>query len=333
MSLPLRTLKIAVAAFIAILVADFVGLAYSVSAGIIAILSVLDTNKSSWLTAIQRVISTVLALGTAAVLFYFLGFETYVFAIYLLIYVPLAYKLGVEAGVAPCSVLVTHLLIEQSVAWDWIGNELLLMLIGAGIAIVVNLYMPSHEGNILGAMDNADKKMREILVGMSEALRHGNIGVAGGIEDLDSILDNATDLVLAESENKPWKETNYYLKYFEMRKNQTRILRYIQQNILLCTIPVKEGKILAGLLYLTADQLHESNTGEFLLEDIRLLLQQFRESDLPQTREEFENRALLFQLLNDFTRFIQLKKTFYDQHGENFKNKNGLNHGDRIPTQ
>ncbi|WP_373850024.1 aromatic acid exporter family protein, partial [Jeotgalibaca porci] len=91
MSLPLRTFKIAAAAFIAILIADSVGLSYAISAGIIAILSILDTNKSSFLTGIQRVISTVLALFIAAVLFYFLGFEVYVFALYLLIYVPLAY--------------------------------------------------------------------------------------------------------------------------------------------------------------------------------------------------------------------------------------------------
>lgn len=319
MSLPLRTFKIGLAAFIAILVADFVGLSYSVSAGIIAILSVLDTNKSSWLTAFQRVISTILALGTAAVLFYFLGFETHVFAIYLLIYVPLAYKLGVESGVAPCSVLVTHLLLEESVAWSGISNELLLMLIGAGIAILVNLYMPSNESSILALMNTSDNKMKHILVDMSDALLHNGTNNHKELDKLDVMLDEASDLVLAESENHPWKESHYYLNYFEMRKNQNLVLRYIQQNILLCTIPVKEGKILSGLLYLTADQLHEFNTGEFLLEDIRLLLDEFRESELPQTREEFENRALLFQILNDFTRFIQIKKSFYDEYGLNTK--------------
>ncbi|WP_373850108.1 aromatic acid exporter family protein [Jeotgalibaca porci] len=315
MSLPLRTFKIAVAAFIAILIAESVGLSYAISAGIIAILSILDTNKSSFLTAIQRVISTVLALFIAAVLFYFLGFKVYVFALYLLIYVPLAYRLGVESGVAPCSVLVTHLLAEQSVAWSLISNELMLMLIGAGIAIIVNLYMPSKETIFLGLMKDADEKLKEILVHISEALLHNGESKESELDALDLLLDQASDLVLTETENRPWKETHYYSNYFEMRRNQNRILRYIHHNISLCTIPIKEGKILSGLLYLTADQLHENNTGEFLLEDIRLLLDEFRNSQLPQTREEFENRALLFQILNDFTRFIQLKKTFYNEYG------------------
>ena len=315
MSLPLRSFKIAVAAFIAIIIADFVGLSYAISAGIIAILSVLDTNKSSWRIAVQRLISTVLALAIAAVLFQFLGFEVHVFALYLLIYVPLAYTFGVESGIAPCSVLVTHLLAEQNVSWDLISNELLLMLIGAGIAISVNLYMPSKQSRFLALMDDADTKMKEILVHISEALLHNRVINQTELDKLDTLLDHASDLVLTETENRPWKETYYYSNYFEMRKSQTRILRYIHQNISLCTIPVKEGKILAGLLYLTANQLHQNNTGEFLLEDIRLLLDEFRNSQLPQTREEFENRAMLFQILNDFTRFIQRKKVFYDEYG------------------
>lgn len=315
MSLPLRTLKIGLAAFIAILVANFFGLDYAISAGIIAILSVLDTNKSSWLTALQRLVSTILALGIAAILFQFLGFEVYVFAIYLLVYVPFAYKLGVESGVAPCSVLVTHLLLEKSVAWDWLSNEFLLMVIGAGIAILVNLYMPSKESNFLSLKKEADETIKKILVNMSDRLLQNEISHENELDELDKILDKAADLVLTEAENHPWIESHYYLNYFEMRKNQTRILHYMQQNIALCTIPVKEGKILAALLYLTADQLHEFNTGEILLEDIRLLREEFRQSELPQTRPEFENRALLFQLLNDFTRFIQLKKTFYDEYG------------------
>ena len=100
-----------------------------------------------------------------------------------------------------------------------------------------------------------------------------------------------------------------------MRKKQADILQYMQQNAQICQIPMKENKILAGLLYLTADQLHQNNTGVYLLEDIRLLFQHFRESDLPKTRAEFENRAILFQLLNDFTRFIKNKKDFFDKFG------------------
>jgi uncharacterized membrane protein YgaE (UPF0421/DUF939 family) len=49
------------------------------------------------------------------------------------------------------------------------------------------------------------------------------------------------------------------------------------------------------------------------MKDLESMLMDFRNSDLPKTRSEFENRAALFVLLNDFSRFIQIKKDFYEQ--------------------
>ena len=314
MSLSLRTIKISLSAFIAILLSNLIGLDYAVSAGIIAILSVLDTNKSSLLTAGKRVLSTILALTIAAIVFSILGFEIYVFTLYLLIYVPLAYLLGVESGIAPCSVLVTHLLIEESISLPWITNELLLMLVGAGIAILINLYMPSQSDRIIKMREEADECMREVLLSFSKTLNEGAPINSSLLTKLELLLTEAEKLIFLESENRFLNQSEYDIKYIEMRKNQTTVLKYMRQNLEICVIPMKENKILASLFYLTSDQLHENNTGEFLLKDIQLLLNQFRKSSLPQTRFEFENRAILFQLLNDFTRFIQTKKDFFDQN-------------------
>ncbi|MDE1549636.1 aromatic acid exporter family protein [Jeotgalibaca caeni] len=315
MSLSMRTMKTALAAFLAILVAQWLGLDYAVSAGIIAILSVLDTTKSSLLTAGRRVGSTLLALGVAVVLFYLFGFGTSVFALYLMIYVPLAYRFGVEAGIAPCSVLVTHLLVEQNISLPLLQNELLLMVIGAGIAILINVYHPSKNDRIVELRDEADQLMKDALLSLSLHLQNGIPSPPNVLEELNELLKEAEQLVFLESENRILTDWQYDLRYIEMRKDQAAILAYMQQNILKCTIPTEENKILAGLFYLTANQLHQNNTGEYILEDIRLLLQHFRQSDLPENRLEFENRAVLFQLLNDFTRFIQAKKDFFDEYG------------------
>jgi len=78
MSISLRAVKIAFATTIAILLAQALNLEYSVSAGVVAILSVLDTKKSSVTTALQRVGSTILALGVATILFQLIGFNTIV---------------------------------------------------------------------------------------------------------------------------------------------------------------------------------------------------------------------------------------------------------------
>src|SRR5699024_7029214 len=158
--------------------------------------------------------------------------------------IPAAYKLGVEAGIAPCSVLVTHLLLEESTSWFWVQNELLLMLIGAGIAILINLYNPSKDKMIVELRDEADETMRDALLSLSKGLREGSPFEYGLLEQLDGLLDEAEQLVFLESENRILKDWQYNLRYIEMRKSQAEILDYMQQNIQICSIPMKENKIL-----------------------------------------------------------------------------------------
>ncbi|CZQ79833.1 Hypothetical protein Tpal_6 [Trichococcus palustris] len=317
MTISQRTIKIALATVISILIAQFFQLEYTVSAGIIAILSVLDTKKSSVTTAIQRVISTILALTIATILFQLFGFNTYIFGIYLFFYVPLAYRFNVQSGIAPCSVLVTHLLLEKSTSLTWVLNEFSLMLIGAGIAILFNLYMPSKATQIISLREQVEAKMREVLLSFDRSLQDGRgKNQFQLLDELDDLLEKARQVVYVEFDNQLLAQSTYDIRYFDMRKEQSTILRYMAINLNLCRLPTRENKILAGMFYLTADQLHEQNTGIYLMDDINALLQFFRESELPVTRAEFENRAILFQLLNDFTRFIQTKKDFYEAHAD-----------------
>lgn len=55
---------------------------------------------------------------------------------------------------------------------------------------------------------------------------------------------------------------------------------------------------------------HEENTAEGLLADLLHLRESFRAMELPKDREEFENRAMLFQFLNDLEDFLIIKYEF-----------------------
>ncbi|MEG0678624.1 MAG: aromatic acid exporter family protein [Carnobacterium sp.] len=316
MTVSLRTIKIAFATTIAILLAQAFQLDYSVSAGVIAILSVLDTKKSSVAIALQRVGSTILALGVATLLFQFFGFNTLIFGLYLLIYIPLAYKFKVEVGIAPCSVLVSHLLLEQSTSIGWLINEFSLMVIGTGIAILFNLYMPSKENQINQLRDEIEHKMKQVLIGFDSILRKGytNEKVEVLLKELYTDLKQAEKIAYTEYNNQLFSQNqDYMIQYFDMRQQQVKILAEMSTDLSNCSLPTKQNIVLAHLFHQTANQLHESNPVVDLKKDINSLLNDFRNSDLPKTREEFENRATLFILLTDFTRFIQIKKDFFEQ--------------------
>ncbi|WP_035051996.1 aromatic acid exporter family protein [Carnobacterium pleistocenium] len=316
MTVSLRAIKIALATTIAILIAQAFQLEYSVSAGVVAILSVLDTKKSSVTTALQRIGSTILALGIATILFQLVGFNTIVFGLYLLIYIPIAYKLNVEAGIAPCSVLVSHLLLEQSTSITWLVNELSLMVIGVGIAILFNLYMPSKENQLIQLKDEIEEKMKHVLMNFAVVLEKGysNDQVELFIKELSAELKTAEKMAYLESNNQLLSPNDdYMIQYIDMRQQQAKILTEMSVDISVCSIPTKQNNTLARLFQQTANQLHESNPAIDLMKDLETMLNDFRNSDLPKTRSEFENRAALFVLLNDFSRFIQIKKDFYEQ--------------------
>ena len=101
-----------------------------------------------------------------------------------------------------------------------------------------------------------------------------------------------------------------------MRKRQNDILRDMAENVNRCQLAASESLILAQLFKKTAQQLSQENPAQDLLDDISQYLAIFRERPLPKTREEFETRATLLQLLRDLETFIQVKVDFYQQFHE-----------------
>lgn len=313
MSLSLRTIKLIFATVLAIYLATALGLSYATAAGIIAILSVLDTRKSSFKMARNRLFSTLLALTMAVLTFTLFGFGIWTLGIYLALYVPLAYRFNWEAGIAPSTVLVTHLLLEQDISLIFLGNELALFLIGAGLALLFNLYMPSQEKKIQAYHDQVEDLLKQILLRFEAFLLNGDgRNEAELITQLDKTLDEALKVVYLDRHNQLFQQTNYQVHYFEMRAAQNKILRTMAGNINKCLLEGRENVILSSLFERAAQQLSRENSAKELLLDIELFHATFRERPLPQTREEFETRATLFQLLHDMEAFIRLKVDFYE---------------------
>ncbi|MGQ7462207.1 aromatic acid exporter family protein [Streptococcus suis] len=313
MSLSLRTFKLIFATVLAVYLATALGLSYATAAGIIAILSVLDTRKSSFKMARDRLFSTLLALTVAVLTFALFGFGIWTLGIYLALYVPLAYRFNWEAGIAPSTVLVTHLLLEQDISLIFLGNELTLFLIGAGLALLFNLYMPSQEKKIQAYHDQVEDLLKQILLRFEAFLLNGDgRNEAELITQLDQTLEQALKVVYLDRHNQLFQQTNYQVHYFEMRAAQNKILRTMAGNINKCLLEGRENVILSSLFERAAQQLSRENSAKELLLDIELFHATFRERPLPQTREEFETRATLFQLLHDMEAFIRLKVDFYE---------------------
>ena len=228
----LKIAKVIVSAFVALLVAQALNLTTPSAAAIIAILSVMDTKKVSLAATGQRLAAAVLALVIGMGIFAVFGFDVTSFGLYLLCYIPLAYLLKVDIGVAPSTVLVIHLWTQQQLTFNLFVNELLLVTIGAGVAILLNWYMPSYRQEIEHVREEIEDKMREVLLKMSGFLTIGNGKNDGEVlQLLKEKLNEARSYVRLEEENHLTKEVTYDYQYFEMRRDQSKLLEIMAANL------------------------------------------------------------------------------------------------------
>ena len=299
MSITQRTTKLVLATCLACFLAYLLDLSSAVSAGIIALLSLSDTRRSTLKLARNRLFSMLLALAIGVLAFQLTGFHIWSLGLYLALYVPLAYKMGWEIGITPSSVLVGHLLVQESTSPELLLNEVLLFLIGTSFALLVNLYMPSREKAIQSYHLQVEEKLKDILLRFKYYLSRGDgRNQAQLVDELDELLEEALKLVYLDHSDQLFHQTDYHIHYFEMRQRQSRILRNMAQ-----------------LFAKIAAQLSQTNPAYDLLDDIERYLQVFRNRSLPKTREEFETRATLLQLLREAETFIQVKVDFYQKYG------------------
>lgn len=318
MTIKLKTIKIVLATLISIVIAQLLSLEYPLAAGIIAILSVLDTKKESITTAFQRLASTLVAFFIASVIFYLFGFSVLTFSLYLLFYVPVAYRYNLQSGIAPCSVLVTHFVTAGSIAVYWQINGLLLMGIGAAVAILFNLWMPSYEEDLNQKVELIEEELRQFLSLFYSYLmgKAAHRALNNKARSLASLIDETETIALMDFENQLVNNSDYYIKYVQMRERQLDLLKVMIENITAVRLETDQNTALAELFDEISKQLHEKNTGLSLLERISVLYRHFRQSKLPETREEFESRAILFQILRDIERFIEIKRDFFIAHSD-----------------
>ena len=108
----------------------------------------------------------------------------------------------------------------------------------------------------------------------------------------------------------------YELDYVAMREQQGIVLREIYDNILRIQYLPKQAEQVAGLLGQIGEYFHRDNTVEGLLEQRKAVLDEMKSQPLPDSREEFEARAVLFYILMQIKQFLEIKKEFMRAHGE-----------------
>ena len=307
-----KTVKMALSATIAIFIANEIGLQFGVTAGVIAILSILNTKKEAIKVGAKRVLACTIAIVLSGAFYMVLGNNTVIFGLFLLIFIPITKKLNLEEGISIGAVLSTHLLTSNNINLQWMINEFALSFIGIGVALIFNLYTPSLEDEFLKNKEIIVDKYKSILSEMAlRLLMDFELQIEQvDLEKVEKLILDTREIAHKINNNYLFKNDNYYVNYIDMRIMQLDTIRRMKNHFGRLDMKYDQAVILSEFTLNVSVNVHEKNDCIKLIEELQGLREEYKEMELPRTRKEFENRATLFQFLNDLEDLLTIKKDF-----------------------
>ncbi len=306
-----RTLKTAVGATIAISIAKLIGLDSFASAGILTILCIKVTRKKSLKSSWERFIACVVGIIFSFVFFEGIGYHPLTIGLLLLLFIPTAVALKAKDGIVTSTVIILHIFSAGNVTLDLIVNELGLIIIGIGVALLVNLYMPSVDKQLRAYRQEIETMFGNILNEMVHYLRTGeSIWDGREITAIGDLLKKAKRIANRDVENNLTRDETLYYTYFEMREKQFDILQRMLPTITSITQSVEQREMVADFIMEVSQSIHPGNTAFVFLQKLEAMRKEFREMPLPETREEFETRAALLQFIKEMEEYLIIKRLF-----------------------
>ncbi|MGZ9584133.1 aromatic acid exporter family protein [Paenibacillus marinisediminis] len=310
-----RVIKTAIATIMAIVLADMLGLHNHLGAGTLAIIAVDVTRKRSLRSASARFLASIVSLILAGILFKLLGFSLWVLAVYILVTFPIIARLNLKQGVVTSAVVVFHLYASGEASMAMIWNEVLLLVCGLGSATLVNMvYMPKEDQRMQEIRRLIDDNFSSIFNQINHHLHDtGHVWDGYEITEAGRLIDEGIEIASKALENRVMpsdevKDEENWLIYFYMRKSQLESIQNILELLALVFQTLPSAHLVANVFeQLSEDVKVQRYTGktERMLIDLE---PQFKAMALPKTREEFEVRATILQVIRELERFLKIAK-------------------------
>ncbi len=304
--------KISAACAAAVCISLLFGLKYSVTAGLIAVLSIQNTKKETARIAVTRIFAFFAAIGISYVSFSCLGYTTAAFTVYLFLFILLCSIFSAQSAIVPVSVLITHILSEKSFDIRLVTNEALLLFIGAGTGFLMNLYLRKDMRKMAKYRAAVDDEIKAVIGRMSDRVLMSDKSDYTGdcFERLHGYMENAHAAAVLNRQNTLFGSDSYDLLYLEMREKQCTVLFEMYKSVKEMDATPEQAVIISELLKKINAEYHENNNVVSLLEETDRIIAGMKTQKMPVTREEFENRAALYNLMIRTREFLAIKNMF-----------------------
>jgi len=314
MKLFIRALKIAVGSMLAIWIATWIDLQFAASAGIVTLLSVVTTKWDTVKLSAARVVTFFASVIIAYIIFNMLHSEWIAYGMYIFSVVLFSNLVGWGSTVSVNAVIGTHFLSTMDFTFSFIINELLIVILGAGIAIVLNLINGnrSQHQKLLDDIQYVEKTLQTDLGEMADYLRHKKMerNVWQDIVNLEAHLEDSVERAHEYQGNTFASHPGYYIQYMEMRMQQCIVLHNLHYELKKIRDLPKQAEIVADFIAYLKEHVKERNEPEEQHRRLLELIEYVRSDELPASREEFDSQIILYHVLMGLDEFLIFKKRF-----------------------
>ncbi len=320
----LKAVKIALGSSAAIYIALLFHLDYEISAGTIALLTIVTTKWATVKLSFARVTTMFLTILLAWTIFWHLDNEWIAFGIFVFLLVIISEMLGWGATISVNAVIGAHFLTRLEFTWQFIRNEIMLVIIGITIAIIVNLFHNNGKSRkeLVEHMRHVEMQLQSILgevaVYLSRETMQRNVwdDICGLEEQIKQYVIDACEY----QDNTFSSHPGYYIDYFEMRMQQCMILHNLHYEMKKIRNMPKQAQIIAEYILYMKDYVVETNSPVKQINRLQNIFEDMQKEPLPVSRTEFESRAVLYHILMDLEDFLIAKKRFVENLSEVRKN-------------
>lgn len=305
-----RTFKTAVGMTLGVIICKLLGLDNYASSAILVVLCIKHTKMHSVQAILSRLVSCLLILFLGSAIFSLLGQHAFVLGLIVLLFIPLTVVLNVQEGVITSCVILLHVFNAKAINGHLILNEIMLLIVGLGIAFLMNLMMPSLDKKLNHFKQDIENQITEIFNIFSQACSMHNDHLNIKFDSLLLNIKKAKSLAFRDVKNHFVRNENSFYHYFDMREEQVELLK--RMTSLLERIntddPILEK--ISQLMYEIGSNVNSNDYTALRLHSLYEIRLSLDDLPLPTTHKTLNSRAHIIQILNELEEYLNIKSQF-----------------------
>jgi uncharacterized membrane protein YgaE (UPF0421/DUF939 family) len=309
-------LKIVIAFSVAIAIASLFQLPGTITTGILAIISIQPTKTDTLSIILKRILSMVIGFAFALLVWELFGYTLFMYVFVGVLFAFFSFATKLMVGVVPTLVLLGLLVNHGSFDLTVLVQTSMMLLISAVVSAAVTFLYPSNAHKALEIVaEQTDQLIRESLQLFFDTLTNPNdqTGRQLAYQQLD---EQGKALILeAEITNKDFlfAKDNTLYSYLKMRQSQMNRIRRLFRLVQSIDQPTPFADGILGIVKQLIPAIGKGDQASPLRAELTALTNDYRQKPLPNTRAEFELRAILFQMLFELDYFLSVKIQYHQQ--------------------